>query len=357
MNICYIITSTIKCGPVNVLFNTVKDYQKYHDFHPFVITLKNDDPCRSRRSEFRQLGIKVVQFDPRHEFNQIIKFMSDNSIDIIHSHGLGPDIVNYRLVKELPSLIHMTTLHNFPLEDYVINRGKIKGLMMSALQLWAISNLYKVSCSNAIQEKFKRKLNIQTTAIENGVLYPTENEVLQITKNDRPVFLYLGDIHKRKNTSFLVDFFASHPQYELWIVGDGEGGYYDDVKRKAQSISNVVMWGRTKDPSKFYRKADFLISDSYSEGLPMTVLESYSWGLPVILSDIPSHQEALKSSNWGKLFRLDNAKDLEQVISHAVAQTYDRRGIYSESKRYFSSEVMMDHYVTLYKSLMEGSDD
>lgn len=356
MNICYIITSTIKCGPVNVLFNIVKDYQKHDGFHPFVITLKDDDPCRSRRSEFRQLGIKVVQFDPRHEMNQIVKFMSDNNIDIIHSHGLGPDIVNHKLVKELPSLIHMTTLHNFPLEDYVINRGKIKGLMMSALQLWAINSLYKVSCSNAIQEKFERKLNIKTTAIENGVRYPSEKDILQLTKNSRPVFLYLGDIHKRKNTLFLVNFFASHPQYKLWIVGDGECNYYENIKRRAQNISNIVMWGRTKNPSKFYEKADFLISDSCSEGLPMTVLESYSWGLPVILSDIPSHQESLKKTNWGKLFRLDSYEDLECVIDNAITQTYNRREIYSESKRYFSSEVMMDHYLTLYKSLLKGSD-
>ena len=357
MNICYIITSTIKCGPVNVLFNTVKDYQKYSDFRPFIITIKEDDPNRSRREEFRNLGIKVVQFNPQSELDKIKSFIVENNIDIIHSHGLGPDILNRKLTKIFPDKIHMTTLHNFPLEDYVINRGKVKGALMSALQLWAIKDLYKVSCSEAIQSKFKDKLSIKTDVIENGVIYPDMTDIHGTLNNDRKVFLYLGDIHRRKNTEFLVDFFAKHPEYELWIVGDGDGEYFENVKQKAESINNVVMWGRTKSPSKYYKKADFLISDSYSEGLPMTVLESLSYGLPVILSDIPSHKEVLKKKNWGRIFKLDDEEDLGEKLREVSSSEFNNVDIFNQSKQFFSAETMMNNYVELYRKLMEGSND
>lgn len=351
MNICYIITTTNKCGPVNVLYNLVSNLD-FKEVRPVILTLKTDDEKKSRREEFENLGVKVVQFDPQKQLNEIFDFIINSQIDIVHSHGIVPDLVNKKISKRFKAIKCMTTLHNCPVEDYLMTHGKIKGSLMVALQLFAVNGLYKIACSKAIQGKFQKNLHIQTYAIENGVNYPLKNGINN-SNNVPPVFLYLGEINPRKNVKFLVDVFSEHPEYKLWIVGGGNGQYYEDVKSRAKNINNITMWGRTNAPEKFYKKADYLISASCSEGLSMMVLEALSFGLPVVLSDIPSHRETLVNPSFGSLYRLNDKQDLEDALLKVTKSPFDKKAIYGSSKARFSSEVMAKNYMKFYNKLMD----
>lgn len=353
MNICYIITTTNKCGPVNVLFNLVSNLN-LDEVKPFILTLKKDDSKKSRKKDFENLGISVVQISPKNQLNKILDFIRKNKIDIVHSHGIIPDLINRKISEKFKSVKCMTTLHNYPIEDYLMTHGKIKGSLMVALQLFAIRKLAKVSCSKAIQEKFCKKLHIETYAIENGVNFPLESEINN-NFNTPPVFLYLGEINQRKNVKFLVEFFSKHPEYKLWIVGGGTGKYYEDVQAQVKNINNITMWGRTNNPDQFYKKADYLVSASCSEGLPMMVLEALSYGLPVILSDIPSHRETLINSLCGELYRLNDEQCLDKAILKVTNMNLDKHKIYELSKKRFSSNAMANGYISFYKKLM-GND-
>ena len=355
MNICYIITSTNKCGPVNVLYNLLSNLNA-NEVRPYIITLRADENGKSRRKEFESLGIEVVQYNPQKQLSEIFSFIKDKQVKIVHSHGIIPDLVNRKISQRFGSIKCMTTLHNYPVEDYLMSHGKIKGSLMVALQLFAINKLNKIACSQAIQAKFRENLHIKTYAIENGVDFPLENEVINHYR-DLPIFLYLGEINPRKNIEFLVDFFSNHPAYKLWIVGDGEGNYYHSIKDKVRNIHNITMWGRTETPEEFYKKADYVVSASYSEGLPMMVLEALSYGLPVILSDIPAHQETIINELCGSLYKLNDGQCLEKKIEQILADPPDRKKIYQLSKTKFSSDVMAENYVKFYKELVNGKHE
>ena len=53
----------------------------------------------------------------------------------------------------------------------------------------------------------------------------------------------------------------------------------------------VTLVGFSPDPLAEMAEADVLLSPSTYEGLPFTPLEALSTGLPLVLSDIPSHAE------------------------------------------------------------------
>lgn len=347
MNVCYIITSTIKCGPVNVLYGIVKNYKSISGFKPYIITLKSDNPNKSMKSKFEKLGIKVVQFNLKKDLKKIIDFINENNCKIIHSHGLKPDILNSLLLKKFPNkYMHVTTLHNYPFKDYVMSRGYIKGNLMALLHINVIKNLHKISCSYAIQQQYMKYSHIQTDVIENGVIFPPKSEVIE-KKGEKigKKVLFVGDLRKRKHVEFLVDYFKKHSEFTFWIVGDGVD--YEEICTKAKTIKNIKMIGRTENPNYFYQKADIFISDSAAEGLPMSVLEALSYGLPVILSNIPAHIEIIKKSSiFGSLFKLDNEKDLTKELKKIDCRNNKKR--YLISKEYFSSEVMMKKYIKYY---------
>lgn len=355
MNVCYIITSTIKCGPVNVLYGILKNYKKINKFNPYLIVLKDDDPQRSMRDEFRRLGIKISQFDFT-DSKKINNFIKENDIDIIHSHGLKPDIVNSTILKKNPGkYVHITTLHNYPFKDYITSYGKIKGYLMAKFHLIIMASLNKVACSYAIADDYWKYKHVETNVIENGVIFPKESELLSSKNNKKLTFLFLGDVRKRKHIDFLINYFKKHSDYEFLVVGDGEE--YQKIRELSLGIKNIKILGRTYSPEKFYKTVDYYISDSEAEGLPMSVLESLSWGTPVIVSDIESHKEVIEQgNNFGKLFALDDEKSLNNAINSIKIKKSDTKEIYINAKKIFSSDKMMENYFDLYKKLLDRTD-
>ena len=82
----------------------------------------------------------------------------------------------------------------------------------------------------------------------------------------------------------------------------GEGYYLETLKKLAQELSIddlVTFHGRINDKSKLinlYRSANFSCLLSYSEGLPLAVLEAMANGLPVIIADLPYANDLISPS-------------------------------------------------------------
>lgn len=356
MKVCYIITTTTNSGPVNVLYNQLVNYQQISDFKPTIITLKPDDVSKSRYNQFEKLGIEIKHFyNYKTQYKDILNFINVSEFDVIHSHGLFPDLINsYVLKHEKKHIFHITTQHNYPFEDYPQRRGKIIGNLMAIMQIYAIKNLYKVSCSNAIAEKFAN-IGIKTDVVQNGIIFPKSYIQNEVTDIHRPIFLYLGRIHDRKNVPFLIKYFQYHPEYEFWIVGDG--AKYESVKKIAQSIENIKVLGKTETPEKFYIKADYYISASKSEGLPLSVLEAMSYGMPCIISKIAPHDEILENENLGMTFINNDIDSLNNSIGKLLNQNCDRQLIYKEAKNKFDASVMMNNYVDIYNKNILGDNE
>ena len=349
MKVCYIITTTINCGPVNVLYNLLVNYHNLNNFEPTIITLKPDDVNKSRRKDFEDLGINVVEFkNDAQEKENIFKFIEKNDFNIVHSHGLIPDLINsYVKKKEHTQRFHLTTLHNYPFEDYPQRKGKVLGNLMAIVHLYAIRNLYKVACSEAIAKRFAT-IGIKTKVIQNGIIFSNKFEGKQkIIPIKTPIFLYLGRIHTRKNVPFLVNYFKKHPEYEFWIVGDG--AEYENVKQLAINANNIKVLGKTEHPNEMYQQANYYISASKSEGLPLSVLEALSFGLPCVLSDIDSHKEIITNSSLGELFINNDEDSLNNAVKKVASTKYNGQQIYNEIKDKFSSDVMMNKYYSLYQ--------
>ena len=83
-----------------------------------------------------------------------------------------------------------------------------------------------------------------------------------------------------------------HPDWRLRIVGWGEDE--NDLKAQAWTLGlsdSVVFVGRTSQVEKEYQRAALYVMSSRWEGLPMTLLEAQSFGLPVVSTDCETGPE------------------------------------------------------------------
>ncbi|TMP02600.1 glycosyltransferase [Pseudoalteromonas sp. S3178] len=358
--ILYVVSNLRRTGPVNQLLNIINNLDK-NIFDCTVLTLSPEpvNEKESRLIDYNESGIKVHSLNLSRigsvlkGKNNLKKFISHYLPDIIQTQGLRADSL---VCSIKPSVSWITTSRNFPIEDYPSKFGFLKGTLMAKKHMRVLASCpHLVSCSFSIAEKLKG-CDISSLVISNGVSNP-DFKVL-----DKPIanpirLISVGSLIKRKNMEYIIDFAKSFSdlgyEFNLLILGDGP------LREHLSKISpdNVQFIGNVDNVGKYLIESDLFISSSYSEGLPNTVLEAISYGLPVILSDIPPHKEITNSldSSFSIDFSLsDSPKNLAFNLSNELPKLINISNTTLSDKaiKLFGAKAMSQSYQKLYKDCL-----
>ncbi|WP_207532067.1 glycosyltransferase [Desertivirga arenae] len=127
-------------------------------------------------------------------------------------------------------------------------------------------------------------------------------------------FLYVGRLTKDKGIEVLLNAF-SKTNAELKIIGDGP--LKDQVLEAAKENPRIIYEGLKKhsEIDAEMKKASALIFPSvWYEGMPMTILEAFSSGTPVIASNLGAMKSLITDCYNGLLFEAGNDLSLERTI-------------------------------------------
>ena len=116
--------------------------------------------------------------------------------------------------------------------------------------------------------------------------------------------VYVGRMQPVKNHGLLLRAFDSAlkqmPELRLWMVGDGsERAAMESLAAELGIAAQVTFWGQQLDVAPFFSAADAFIMSSRSEGLPVSLLQAFSLGLPAIVTDVGGMAEAVKLAQAG----------------------------------------------------------
>lgn len=151
--------------------------------------------------------------------------------------------------------------------------------------------------------------------VPNGVELP-ELGLEKAKRNGRKQLLYLGRIHPKKGLKELLNAWGSgqgkwRRDWKLLIAGWDDGGHEQGLQllAKERELGDSVefvgpRYGTEKDA--LLRSSDAFILPSFSEGLPMSVLEAWSYGLPVVMTDFCNLSEGFDA---GAAFRIEPTAD------------------------------------------------
>lgn len=229
--------------------------------------------------------------------------------------------IKMALLKEDADIFHMEALWRYPqllmsvwkkhkkapivcsphgmLDPYIIiNQGKLKRLVS---KLFFQKSLEAVDCYHALCQKEYEDIRAYglkqpVAIIPNGINMPDSN--LKFEKTDsKKHLLYLGRLHKKKGVDLLIKAIADIKKENACLLDSWQidlvGWDHENCKAELETIvaenhleDIVVFHGGLfgKDKQRMYATADGYILPSHGEGLPMTVLEAWSWKLPVIMT-------------------------------------------------------------------------
>lgn len=95
------------------------------------------------------------------------------------------------------------------------------------------------------------------------------------------------------------------PTAILFVVGGGLTNLLDELRAlSAEMDDSIKIIGEIDAPAEFYRLADVYIFPSRHEGLPTSLLEAMSCGLPAVTSDIGGCEDVISNDVTG--FRVNS---------------------------------------------------
>lgn len=360
IKILYIVSTLQSSGPTTQLFNLIKNLDR-SKFTPYLLTL-SPEPLDSKWDDFQNIGVSLFSLNltrlnglifARRRLDEYIKRFVP---DVIHTQGIRADSLMASIKAEAEWVM---TSRNFPSEDYPAKFGRLKGVLMALKHLSTMRRCKNVvSCSKSIQRQLS-SVGVNSYAIQNGVrnIVGNPTNLSDSIVSNAPVFISVGSLISRKNMKLLLlafDLYLKENTGSLIICGDGP------LKESLQSlgIQNVHFVGNVDNVPDYLAAADFFVSASLSEGLPNTVLEALSAGLPVILSDIESHKEiAFECQDACKVFELKGgaealARSMKTALS--VFDSQSRSEALNAVTGRFSALKMSQQYQSLYLKLMES---
>ncbi len=129
----------------------------------------------------------------------------------------------------------------------------------------------------------------------------------------------LAKLHRNKGHEWALKAIFEHisalPELELHIVGDGpEKNRLEDLCRKSSTGNRIVFHGFQNDPAPILDQMHVALLPSLGEGIPLSLLEAMSFGLPVIATRVGGIPEIITENENGFLITPESPQDLVAAI-------------------------------------------
>lgn len=216
--------------------------------------------------------------------------------------------------------------------------------------------LYVSKFAKSIHEKYMPSLKMK----KNLVLYNVINKINELPSyiNNDKYYLYFGRLSYEKGIKTLIEAFKELPQCVLKIAGTGPLNEELQEYKKKYKINNIEFLGYKsgEELSNLIQNAHFVVVPSeWYENNPMTIIEAYAVGTPVIGASIGGIPEIISENKTGFLFKSGNLHELTKCIEKADnlhEQEYSR---YSASAIEFAKKNFNrdSYYYTLWKFYMD----
>jgi glycosyltransferase involved in cell wall biosynthesis len=250
--------------------------------------------------------------------------------------------------KEKDMLI-VSRAHGFDLYDERSLHGYI---FPRYLQIRNISRIYTVSKNGCeyLRKKFS-KYHSRINCARLGTADPREINI-QFSQPERLRIVSCSSVIKLKRVHKIVEILEKCKMDVEWVhFGDGE--LMEDVRRRAKSLPrNIDMHFRgntsNEEVHKFYSRnhVDWFVNVSEYEGIPVSMMEAISYGIPLIGTNVGGVSEIVTPATGLLIDRDFDPESIALKIQQTVFGVDAREGIREFWRKNFSAKVNYGQFAT-----------
>ncbi|MDY3266609.1 MAG: glycosyltransferase [Phocaeicola sp.] len=311
------------------------NYCLYDKYNIFIRTILKYHKKKLHKAKLEKLlkeikvDICISMFD--YEFN-ILPKINDNSIKVLESH-----FCKYQKTIEAQSIL-LRIIQNIRINSWKNIIKKYKKFVVLTKEdkdYWGnLSNIEVIS--NPINK------------------FPEKYSSLK-SKN----IISIGRITYQKNFESLIDAWAliasQYPDWNLTIYGGGDPTELEKRIMKLNISKNTFICPPTSNIENVYLNASILAMTSRYEGLPMVLLESLSYGVPVVAFNFPCGPKDFLNPQFSSIVKMNDLNGLSIELSKWI-DNYENRKEAGFSAREFikdyTIENIMNKWVSLFNNIL-----
>jgi len=198
---------------------------------------------------------------------------------------------------------------------------------------------------------FKNKIEI----INNGVFIPEENT--NIFTNDQINITIVSRLVSHKNIKKIIRAISdlNDPLIYLNIIGDGpELNQLQKISLESNNKDNIIFHGKLNrdEINHIFLNSDIYIQASNYEGLPHSLLEAMSYGIPVLCTPVGECKEILGNEDRGYILDLPVSKNnIKSKISEIIGEKNIANKKSEKGKAFVTEKYNLTNSFNLYKNL------
>ena len=198
---------------------------------------------------------------------------------------------------------------------------------------------------------FKNKIEI----INNGVFIPEENT--NIFTNDQINITIVSRLVSHKNIKKIIRAISdlNNPLVYLNIIGDGpELNQLQKISLESNNKNNIIFHGKLNrdEINHIFLNSDIYIQASNYEGLPHSLLEAMSYGIPVLCTPVGECKEILGNEDRGYILDLPVSKNnIKSKISQIIGEKDIANKKGERGKDFINEKYNLTNSFNLYKNL------
>ncbi len=313
----------------------------------------------------KNLNVEVLSVSAPWKLWRVLR---DRRIEILHSQAYRSNLISRLVVRlgNLPVKLVCTAhgVNHFAtatawrtrvwyLADYVTMRTTNKVIAVSA-----------VTQSQIARWIAKERLLV----IRNGTVVPplpnqedrlTSRQMLQVSPTAK-VVCFVGRLSPQKGVATLIEVadnvLRSTTDTYFLIVGDGV--MRPQLEKCATEFGRrMLLVGAQLDVRPFYIAADVLLLPSYTEGLPMTLIEAFAHGLPAVASNVGGIPEVVRDGHNGFLCGCGDTAMLSRRLLEVLCDDDLRVRLGANARKTVESDYSISRMVEatyqVYRTLMD----
>ena len=365
LKICHIISGDLWAGAEVMAYHLIKGLTRYNGLDILVVVLNEGKLVH----KLRNIGIEVELIDENstlflNTIRSLRRLLEEFRPHIIHTHRYKESILAHWSINGLKKPGLIATQHGMP-ENYK-RISSLKHLLVLKYNFYVLKRHFErvVAVSNDIGNYFLRDLGFwgkKVLVIHNGIKIPDH----AIRRNSGHAFVIgsCGRLFPVKDYPLMIkvakECTSDKNNIRFELAGDGP-----EMRKLRVLVERFGLNGRftfrghLDNMEEFYRGLDLFINTSIHEGIPMSVLEAMSYGLPIVAPRVGGLREIIDhgvdgfliESRYAKAFAekcLLLAKDerLWQKMSKAARQ---------KVINHFSVNHMAEEYYNLYLEVLDN---
>jgi glycosyltransferase involved in cell wall biosynthesis len=378
-------------GPVTVARSISKELAKRHEVVVYTTTaldLKHDFKPKEEEVDGYKIRYFSRAFKPlsySYLFGQLN--ISWDMMEAIKHDIREFDIIHLHSWRQFPDIIvhHYASKYNVP---YIIQaHGSIPRIGKKFRKLLydftfgyrVLDKASKVIALNKVEAEQYRSMGVpkeKIVIIPNGIdlseyaeLPPKGSFKKKFgIPEDRKIILYLGRIHKIKGIDFLIKAYAylineMKCRDAILVIAGPDDGYLSEIKSLVQAldISNSILFVGPlygEDKLAAYIDSEIYVLPSRYETFPMTLLEAYACGKPVVASKVGGLRDLVSNGETGLLFEPGNVKQLARNIFNLLNGNDVAKEMGLKGKNFvrgnFTIEKVVERLEKLYEEVVKG---